>query len=296
MNPFTDVSTQLEKSHILAFPQDLQPDRVELPLVLQPQELVQHLDDENVLVIDVRILDTCVDGHISGAVSLPYPDLLRADGVVKGLLPSAKHLSALFSRIGLTPETHVVAYDDDSGTAASRLLWTLDIVGHRSFSLLNGGFAAWDDASFPITNNITPGKASSYRVGSIGKELVEYDTVLLNTRNPNVVILDARSKAEFAGEDVRAKRGGHIPGAVNLEWIDATDPYDNFRIRNEEELRSIFLSQGVTPDKEIIVYCQTHHRSSHTYIMLKHLGYPQISAYVGSWAEWGNHPTVPIEI
>lgn len=295
MNSFTEISTDYGREWLSPLPQAIEQQPLALPLLLSPEDLLPQLYDVNVLIVDVRVPETCVDGHMPGAVSLPYQDLLRSDGNAKGLLPSAERLAELFSGIGLTRETHVVAYDDDSGTAASRLLWTLEMVGHKSFSLLNGGFAAWDDAALPLAVDLVNPVSSAFQVEQLGDHLAEYDEVLRNIDNPNVVIVDTRSAGEFAGTDVRAERGGHIPGAINIDWIDSTDPFDSFQIRSDAELRAMFVEKGATPDKEIIVYCQTHHRSSHTYIILKHLGYPRVRAYAGSWSEWGNRLDAPIE-
>jgi thiosulfate/3-mercaptopyruvate sulfurtransferase len=94
---------------------------------------------------------------------------------------------------------------------------------------------------------------------------------------------------------VFAKRGGHIPGAVNIEWTDAMDKQHDLRLKPENELRQLLESKGITPDKMIVMHCQTHHRSAHTYILLKSLGYEKIKGYPGSWSDWGNEPNTPIE-
>jgi len=295
MNSFTEISTDFEREWRSPYSQANEPETLVLPLILRPEDLLLHLYKEDVLLVDARVPETCVDGHIPGAVSLPFQELQASNGAAKGLLPSVERLKELFSGIGLTPQTHVVAYDDDSGTGASRLLWTLEMIGHKSFSLLNGGFAAWDEAESPLALDLVEPVSSALQVERVGDYLAEYDDVLLSIDNPSVAIVDTRSAGEFAGTDVRAERGGHIPGAINIDWMDSTDPYDNFQIRDDDDLRALFAGNGVTPDKEIIVYCQTHHRSSHTYIMLKHLGYPKVRAYAGSWSEWGNRSDAPIE-
>jgi len=110
-----------------------------------------------------------------------------------------------------------------------------------------------------------------------------------------VVILDARSPAEYNGTDVRAKRGGHILGAVNIDWQLAISPDDLKVFKPAAELRRLFEAAGVTPDKEVITYCQTGVRSAHTLFVLRLLGYNRVRNYDGSWAEWGNNPELPIE-
>src|SRR5690606_20502838 len=124
---------------------------------------------------------------------------------------------------------------------------------------------------------------------------VDKDYVLAHLNDPNVVLVDARTPEEYVGSLKRAARGGHIPGAVNFNWTDAMDPERQLRLKDAGELRRAFEALGVTPDKEIITYCQTHHRSSHTYVTLRALGYPRVKAYAGSWSEWGNLPDTPIE-
>ena len=110
-----------------------------------------------------------------------------------------------------------------------------------------------------------------------------------------MALLDSRSKEEYSGERKFAQRGGHIPGAVNLDWHLAMDPDHNHRLQPESVLRDMLNARGVTPDKTVVTYCQTHHRSAFTYFVLKVLGYPRIKGYPGSWSEWGNDDSTPIE-
>lgn len=124
--------------------------------------------------------------------------------------------------------------------------------------------------------------------------LIEYADLVNHVDDDQLQVVDARTPAEHAGVDVRAARGGHIPGAINLDWTLLWDPQNACRLKPLPELQVLHEQRGIDPNKKQVVHCQTHHRSALSYVVLKALGYPSISAYPGSWAEWGNHPSAPI--
>jgi thiosulfate/3-mercaptopyruvate sulfurtransferase len=107
------------------------------------------------------------------------------------------------------------------------------------------------------------------------------------------VIIDTRSDGEYCGTTVRAKRGGAIPGAVHIEWTRNLEPDGRFKPAGE--LRHMYVNAGVTPDREVITYCQGGYRAAHTYLALRLLGYPRVRTYLGSWKEWGDREDLPIE-
>ena len=109
------------------------------------------------------------------------------------------------------------------------------------------------------------------------------------------MLLDARSTDEYLGSKRFAERGGHIPGAVNLDWMQTMDRNRGLRFKPAEELRTMLTSLGVTPDREVVCYCQSHHRSAHSCMMLKSLGFARVRGYPGAWSDWGNSPDTPIE-
>ena len=107
------------------------------------------------------------------------------------------------------------------------------------------------------------------------------------------IILDTRSAEEYYGELVRARRGGAVPGAVHVDWIRNLDAEGAFKPR--EDLRAMYEKAGVTPDREVVTYCQGGYRAAHSYLALRLLGYPRVRAYLGSWKEWGDREELPIE-
>ena len=269
--------------------------RPDLPLLVEADDLQNHIGNPLVLIVDLSKEGTYGQYHIPGAVHLEYSRIVASQPPVMGLLPDAADLSSALSDIGLTPDHHVVAYDDEGGAKACRLLCTLDVIGHPHRSLLNGGLYTWLNEDH-ATNNQTPElHRSHYDVTITDKSHVTKEYLLTHLGEPSLIFLDTRSEAEFNGSDKRAARSGHIPGAVNVDWIRAIDQNNNMRLRPESELRSMYEVLGVTRDKEVVAYCQTHHRSSHSYWVLKSLGYTNVKGYPGAWSEWGNSDDTPIE-
>lgn len=267
-----------------------------LPVIIEPEELQPLLSLPKLLLVDLSDPANYQQQHLPGAVNLPFQSLIQAKPPAMGMLPDEMHLSLLLSTIGLTPEHHVVAYDREGNGRASRLLWTLDTIGHSAFSLLDGGLAAWQASGGALESGIVTPTPSHYQARFLNPDAIaDLDYIRHRLQDPDLQVLDTRSADEYSGIDRRSVRGGHIPGAVNLNWTDVMDPQRQQRLLPEPVLRDLLEQRGITQDKEIVLYCQTHHRSAHTYVVLKHLGYPRLRGYAGSWSEWGNRDDTPVE-
>lgn len=269
---------------------------ISLSPIINADTLNEVLNEPDLLVVDVGSAEDFETGHIPGAVQIDYAAFVTAHPPVMGLVAEADQLSLVFSSIGLTSEKFVIAYDREGGGKAGRLLFTLDAAGHAKGSLLDGGLKAWLAAGHGTESGNASVAHTKYETDLPGDNIADRDYILSKLGQDDVVFLDCRTAAEFSGQDARAARGGHIPGAVNFNWTDAMDPANPPNLRPENELRSAFEALGITPDREIIAYCQTHHRSSHTYIVLKQLGYTNLKGYPGAWSEWGNDPDTPVEV
>lgn len=267
-----------------------------LPLIVEPEQLQEHLDDPQLLIIDVPAnSDSYRQGHVPGAVFLDFRYLMRGDGPVPNDVPSVEALSRLFSTLGLTRDTHVVAYDDEGGGWAARLLWTLELIGHTRYSYLNGGIHAWRDAGFAESTEPTALTPSDYHAEILNPNtLITCEEIKEKLGDRQFAVWDARSKDEYDGARGNNQHRGHIPGAVNMDWLDAMDRNRALRIRDYAELITELGALGLTPDMEIATHCQSHHRSSFTWLVGKALGF-NIRGYAGSWSEWGNRDDTPIE-
>lgn len=266
----------------------------QLPLLLEPQQLAAMLPLEQVLIIDQSKAELYEKTHVPGAVHLDFKRLQLGIAPTPGALPSLQDLSALFSELGLTPETTVIAYDDEGGGWAGRLIWALDMIGHSRYAYLNGGIHAWLQDGLPTEAGVNQPVSSDYQVTDLKEGFsLSKEQIMARIGQPDFAVWDARSAAEYSGDKVISRRGGHIPGAVNYEWTLGMDKARGLRINDLDGFSALLTSLGLTTDKEIATHCQTHHRSGYTYLVGKILGL-NIKAYPGSWSEWGNSDETPV--
>lgn len=267
-----------------------------LPLIVEPETLQEHLDDPQLLIIDVpKDSGSYTQGHVPGAIFLESRRLMNGQAPLPSEAPDVAALSALFSELGLTRDTHVVAYDDEGGGFAARLLWTLELIGHPRYSYLNGGIHAWRAAGLAVQTEPNTPTPSTYHAEILNPETrITAEEIKERLGEKNLAIWDARSPAEYRGETGQNKRLGHIPGAVNMEWTRAMDPERNLRIRGYAELVNELDTLGITQDMDVVTHCQGHHRSAFTWLVGRALGF-NIRGYAGSWNEWGNRDDTPVE-
>jgi thiosulfate/3-mercaptopyruvate sulfurtransferase len=264
--------------------------------LIEADELEALCGNENIVIIDLCKAKQYAQAHIPGAYFLNYMDIVKIDKPVMGLLPDNEDFSALLSRLGITKKSLIVAYDDEGGGCAARFVWTLNVFGHETAVVLNGGLHSWANEGHELTNIVPDDpEPSVYRVSKTHRHTATRAFIQTHLDDDHVVLLDARSLAEYNGEKKLAEKAGHIPGAIRYEWTESMNPNNNLRRLPAEVIQQRLDELSISKDKEVVCYCQSHHRSAYSWLVLKSLGYENVLGYPGSWSEWGNHPDTPVE-
>ncbi|TFB24055.1 sulfurtransferase [Filobacillus milosensis] len=265
-------------------------------LLVDTEWAKDHLEDESITFIDMRA-EGFDQGHIPGAASYNWGQLVDPDFEVEGFLIGPEEFAGQMQKLGVNEDSTVVIYDDGNSLAAARLFYALEYYGHTDIKILDGGYTGWLNAGHDISTEKSSVAAGNFKAEANEDLQSSQQEVLDSLDSKDVVFLDTRSKEEYTGENLRAERGGHIPNAVHIEWKEAVTKNDAGvpKFKSFDELKEQFEEAGVTKDKKIVPYCQTNVRGAHSYFVLRLLGYDNVSPYEGSWAQWGNNPDTPID-
>ena len=264
--------------------------------LIEPQQLKDQLDSPDLVIVDLGNPSLYQQQHVPGAVHLSGQHLISGVAPVPGACPEISTLCAVMAYLGIDNSKQVVLYDDEGGGWAGRMAWSMDLLGLNNWQYLNGGIVPWIKDGFPTESPVN--QPNNIEVNSVVEPCsttrILADEIINSLENSDFVIWDARSPGEYSGDIIRSSRGGHIPGAINLEWTQLMDRENNLRVRKDAQ--QILDDLGLSKDKHIATHCQSHHRSSFTYMVGKILGYKNIRGYDGSWGEWGNLEHTPIEL
>ncbi|HEX6606309.1 MAG TPA: sulfurtransferase [Chloroflexia bacterium] len=255
--------------------------------------LIPALDDPALRVVDMGSGDEYAAGHIPGAVHIDWSELQVTDTRAPSIAAWQDTVAKLLGQRGISDQNRVVIYDHGTLYGA-RLWWVLDQLGHAEKQVLDGGFAAWQAAGGPVSQEAATPPAVTYTAHPQPAVLAT-EAQVQAALGTGVQLVDARNPDEYSGQNTSGTaRGGHIPGAVNVPFTTTADGATPRLFKSPDELRALFGAQGVTPDKPVITYCSTGVRGAVDYFALRLAGFPDVRVYTGSWAEWGNDPAAPL--
>jgi thiosulfate/3-mercaptopyruvate sulfurtransferase len=264
-------------------------------LLVDVDWLEKNMDHPGLRIIDFgRRSEDYALGHIPCAAFIDRASLSAEVEGVPDQLISVEELDGVLEQAGVSDGSTVVIYDDAGGLWASRLFWAMEYLGHRDVRMLNGGWDEWVLGDRDVCQVPASVPRGDFTPEIRADVLATKDWILSRLDDSGVAVLDVRSPEEYSGTDLRANRGGHIPGAINIEWALALDEAEEQVFIPSDDLRAIYEAAGISENAEVVTYCQGGVRAAHTYFALRLLGYPRVRVYDASWVEWGNDPDVPV--
>ena len=266
-------------------------------LLIEAEQLVPFLGHEKLRIVDLSRNSVYEQLHIPHALHVKPRLLVRQEEQASGLLPDDAALQTFIEYLNISPEHHVVVYDDEGGAWAGRLIWNLHCLGFYNTSFLNGGIHAWLAAGYPTSaDNEKLTKVESLfnpNLNNIDQYRIQYSELLEKVQQQNIQLWDCRTEEEYTGQRLAARRGGHIPNAIHFEWSTAINRQNHLKLHPLERTQQRLEQLGFQLDQPVVVYCQSHHRSGLAYILGRLLDW-NVQAYDGAWSEWGNRLDSPI--
>ncbi|MEM7592789.1 MAG: sulfurtransferase [Cyanobacteria bacterium P01_A01_bin.83] len=265
--------------------------------LVSTQWLAKHLDDPKLRIIEIDLNSQAYDqGHIPGSIFWSAMTQLSSN-MSLNLDPAS--MSRVLSNSGITNDTTVVTVHGDFVGTSGGTFWQLKLLGHKDVRILNGGRQKWQEEGLPLTINKTKFKPTTYKIKDLDHSLRISTIEVQESIEKNApILLDVRTLQEYRGEiylqapPQADEKGGHIPGAINIDYELAHNEDGTFKSAAQlQEIYGDLISSG----KEIIPYCAVGGRSGHTWYVLKYLlGCERVRNYDGSWNEWSRLANAPI--
>lgn len=274
--------------------------------LIDPSALATHVSDPDWVIVDCRfdLTDPAkgeqqyLDGHIPGA---RYAHLDRdLSGAKTGRngrhpLPTPAEMTERFGALGITPGRQVVAYDADTGMYAARLWWMLHYMGHDRVAVLDGGLARWVREGHPVRDGKETASPATFVGAPRDGWRLTVDEVESHLGDPGRLLVDARTNDRYHGiGETLDKTGGHIPGAANFFWQDNLGADKTFKPADELKAQWERFLAG-RPTTDVVMYCGSGVTACVNLLAIERAGLQGARLFAGSWSEWSQDPSRPVE-
>ena len=273
-------------------------------LLVTPDTVKQNINKPNWVVVDCRDLKDYAKGHIPGAISLGKRCKKALRDTTARVWRDTSKYEKLFGKVGISNNTHVVFYYGDMKTLTDATVgfWIMEYLGHDKVHVLNGGLDAWRKAGNRLDNKPVKKAAATFKAKIKASRYAPTDEILSVARGKTVrQLIDSRTKKEYAGKDIRAIRGGHIPNTtVNVSHLDSLAKSINKKTGKMEAVAYLDPDAAnkafgkLDKSKRTIAFCQTGTRSTMTYMQLRLMGFKDPANWDESWRVYGSQLAFPV--
>lgn len=288
-------------------------------MLVTPAWLADHLDDPDLVVVDLRWDESGLGrsryerGHIPGARFLDWAtDLVDPDHPLAFMLAPPERFAARLTRCGISDGTVVVAYSDAGHSGPFRLWWGCNVYGHHDqVRILDGGLEAWVVEGRPLSQGLPHAGRGTWTPRAGGDEVATASDLEAARDDTRTVVLDSREPNKFRGETVWFETGeipadsdgvahtprgdlraGHVPWARSVPWRELYG--EDLTMRSADELRALFARAGASPGGRAIAYCGVGISASALVYALKRAGIEDATLYDAGWDEWGRDAALPV--
>jgi thiosulfate/3-mercaptopyruvate sulfurtransferase len=272
-------------------------------ILVSTQWLQDHLGDPNLRILDRQDVEPGEEfyakGHVPNSIRMPTEAIKGMRLGIQEMLV-VKDLIQYLEENGISPDHQVVIVSrSDRFPAATRVFWALDLLGHKKASVLDGGIDKWVAEKRPMTSEAPRFEKTSYPVHLDRERLMTGDELagyVGGFKELGIVVVDSRRPEEHAGTKMSraSEKIGRIPGAVGLFFTNILTGKDYKEFKSAQEIKTIFESQGITPDKHTVFSCVSGCFGTVLYFGARLLDYPKAAVYDGGWIEW-SRKDYPIE-
>lgn len=260
--------------------------------LMNPRDAVRIINQAGVVIIDCNPVDEFARTHITNALNIYPGDLYRTTGVAD-ILRSPEEIARILGTRGVSHTNTILLYDAGHQRFSGRMYWILRYLGARDVRIINGGLAEWQRNRLPVGRTPRRATATTFQPTVNAALAADIQRVRRASTDGSAVLLDVRSQGEFRGTEGSATRKGNIPGSINLPHTQVLN--DNGTLKTADELRTIFTNAGITPNKEVIVYCASSIRAGIVFFALRNiLNYPNVRLYDGAFNEWEANTANPV--